>query len=51
MPSVPGQSFIIYEKYMATEVAADAVGEEWKGYGVQISGGNDRQGFPIKQGV
>ncbi|EDL30991.1 mCG6542, isoform CRA_a [Mus musculus] len=30
-----------YEKRMATEVAADALGEEWKGYVVRISGGND----------
>uniref|UniRef100_A0A2K5DV17 Small ribosomal subunit protein eS6 n=1 Tax=Aotus nancymaae TaxID=37293 RepID=A0A2K5DV17_AOTNA len=36
---------------MVTEVAADALGEEWKGYVVRISGGNDRQGFPMKQGV
>ncbi|KAB0366071.1 hypothetical protein FD754_010227 [Muntiacus muntjak] len=36
---------------MATEVAADALGEEWKGYVVRISGGNDKQGFPRKQGV
>ncbi|KAB1255433.1 40S ribosomal protein S6 [Camelus dromedarius] len=36
---------------MATEVAADALGEEWKGYLVRISGGNDKQGFPMKQGV
>ncbi|KAK2090597.1 40S ribosomal protein S6 [Saguinus oedipus] len=40
-----------YEKRMATEVAADALGEEWKGYMVRISGGNDKQGFPMKQGV
>uniref|UniRef100_A0ABI7ZP34 Small ribosomal subunit protein eS6 n=1 Tax=Felis catus TaxID=9685 RepID=A0ABI7ZP34_FELCA len=40
-----------YEKRMATEVAAEALGEEWKGYMVQISGGNDKQGFPMKQGV
>uniref|UniRef100_A0A2K5HUL4 40S ribosomal protein S6 n=1 Tax=Colobus angolensis palliatus TaxID=336983 RepID=A0A2K5HUL4_COLAP len=40
-----------YEKRMATEVAADALGEEWKGYVVQISGGKDKQGFPMKQGV
>ena len=40
-----------YEKCMATEVAADALGEEWKGYVVRISGGNDKQGFPMKQGV
>lgn len=40
-----------YEKYMATEVSADALGEEWKGNVVRISGGNDKQGFPMKQGV
>ncbi|KAK7827431.1 hypothetical protein U0070_026637 [Myodes glareolus] len=40
-----------YEKRMATEVAADALGEEWKGYMVRISGSNDKQGFPMKQGV
>ena len=40
-----------YEKRMATEVAADGLGEEWKGYVVRISGGNDKQGFPMKQGV
>ncbi|KAB0369531.1 hypothetical protein FD755_018524 [Muntiacus reevesi] len=36
---------------MATEVAADALGEEWKGYVVRISGRNDKQCFPMKQGV
>uniref|UniRef100_H0Z1N0 Small ribosomal subunit protein eS6 n=1 Tax=Taeniopygia guttata TaxID=59729 RepID=H0Z1N0_TAEGU len=40
-----------YEKRMATEVLADSLGEEWKGYVVRISGGNDKQGFPMKQGV
>ena len=40
-----------YEKRMATEVAADALGEEWKGYVVRISGRNDKQGFPVMQGV
>ena len=40
-----------YEKRMGTEVAADALGEEWKGYVVRISGGNDKQGFPMKQGL
>ncbi|KAF3821394.1 hypothetical protein GH733_010972 [Mirounga leonina] len=40
-----------YEKCMATEVAADALGEEWKDYVVRISGGNDKQGFPMGQGV
>ncbi|OBS64430.1 hypothetical protein A6R68_07033, partial [Neotoma lepida] len=28
----------------------DVLDEEWKGYVVQISGGNDKSGFPMKQG-
>ncbi|XP_036012026.1 40S ribosomal protein S6-like [Mus musculus] len=40
-----------YEKCMATEVAADALGEEWKGYVARIRGENDKQGFPMKHGV
>uniref|UniRef100_A0A8C0R2N2 Small ribosomal subunit protein eS6 n=1 Tax=Canis lupus dingo TaxID=286419 RepID=A0A8C0R2N2_CANLU len=36
---------------MSAEVVADALGEEWKGYVARISGGNDKQGFPMKQGV
>uniref|UniRef100_A0A4X2LBH5 40S ribosomal protein S6 n=1 Tax=Vombatus ursinus TaxID=29139 RepID=A0A4X2LBH5_VOMUR len=40
-----------YEKQMAIEVSADALGEEWKGYVVRSSGENDKQGFPMKQGV
>jgi small subunit ribosomal protein S6e len=42
---------IFYEKRMAQEVEADALGEEWKGYILRITGGNDKQGFPMKQGV
>lgn len=40
-----------YEKRMAQEVDASPLGDEWKGYIVRISGGNDKQGFPMKQGV
>jgi ribosomal protein S6E (S10) len=36
---------------MGTEIEADPLGDEWKGYIVRISGGNDKQGFPMKQGV
>merc|ERR1712154_727114 len=36
---------------MSTEVPADSLGDEWKGYVFRISGGNDKQGFPMKQGV
>ncbi|KIY48433.1 ribosomal protein S6e [Fistulina hepatica ATCC 64428] len=42
---------IFYEKKMGQEVPADSLGDEWKGYVVRISGGNDKQGFPMKQGV
>jgi small subunit ribosomal protein S6e len=33
------------------EVDALTLGEEWKGYVLRITGGNDKQGFPMKQGV
>jgi small subunit ribosomal protein S6e len=42
---------IFYEKRMAQEVAVDSLGDEFKGYVVRITGGNDKQGFPLKQGV
>jgi len=42
---------IFYEKRMATEVELDPLGDEWKGYVARIAGGNDKQGFPMKQGV
>jgi len=40
-----------FEKRMAQEVSLDPLGDEWKGYMARISGGNDKQGFPMKQGV
>merc|ERR1712183_509786 len=40
-----------YEKRMGQEVEADTLGDEFKGYVLKISGGNDKQGFPMKQGV
>ncbi|CAL1545842.1 unnamed protein product [Lymnaea stagnalis] len=40
-----------YDKRISAEVSADCLGDEWKGYMVRISGGNDKQGFPMKQGV
>merc|ERR1719341_1043524 len=36
---------------MGQEVEADSIGDEWKGYVVRIAGGNDKQGFTMKQGV
>merc|ERR1711910_119073 len=40
-----------YGKRMAQEVSAECLGEQFKGYIVRISGGNDKQGFPMMQGV
>ena len=42
---------IFYEKRMGAEIEADILGDEWKGYLLRIAGGNDKQGFPMKQGV
>ena len=42
---------MFYEKRMAQEVSGDDVAEEYKGYIFRITGGNDKQGFPMKQGV
>ena len=40
-----------YDKRMNQEVIGDVLGDEFKGYIFKISGGNDKQGFPMKQGV
>jgi len=42
---------IFFDKRMSAEVEADALGDEFKGYVFKITGGNDKQGFPMKQGV
>ncbi|BFG01119.1 40S ribosomal protein S6 [Drosophila madeirensis] len=42
---------VFYEKRMGQSVEADILGDEWKGYQLRIAGGNDKQGFPMKQGV
>ncbi|KAF8155686.1 40s ribosomal protein s6-b [Crassisporium funariophilum] len=42
---------IFYDKKIAQEVPGDSLGDEWKGYVFRITGGNDKQGFPMKQGV
>merc|ERR1712200_221713 len=33
------------------ELEEDPLGDEFKGYVVRITGGNDKQGFPMKQGI
>ncbi|KAK9838230.1 hypothetical protein WJX84_011047 [Apatococcus fuscideae] len=40
-----------YDKRLAQEVDGIALGEEFKGYIFKIMGGQDKQGFPMKQGV
>jgi small subunit ribosomal protein S6e len=42
---------IFYDKRISEEVAADPLGEEFKGYVLKITGGHDKQGFGMKQGV
>ncbi|ORX96191.1 ribosomal protein S6e [Basidiobolus meristosporus CBS 931.73] len=40
-----------YDKRMSAEVPGDSLGDEFKGYVFRITGGNDKQGFPMKQGI
>merc|ERR1711918_169802 len=40
-----------YDKRIAQELAGDILGPEFQGYRFRISGGNDKQGFPMLQGV
>jgi len=40
-----------YDKRISHEVDGDFLGDEFKGYRFRISGGNDKQGFCMKQGV
>jgi small subunit ribosomal protein S6e len=42
---------VFYDKRMAQEVQGDSLGDEFKGYIFKITGGNDKQGFPMMQGV
>jgi len=42
---------IFYDKRVSQEVEGDALGDQFKGYVFKITGGNDKQGFPMKQGV
>jgi len=44
-------SRIFFDKKMAQEVEIDPLGPEFAGYVAKISGGNDKQGFPMVQGV
>jgi len=41
----------VYDKRMSQEVNGDELGDQFKGYIFKITGGNDKQGFPMKQGI
>lgn len=40
-----------YDKRVSAEVEGEALGDEFKGYVFKIMGGQDKQGFAMKQGV
>jgi small subunit ribosomal protein S6e len=40
-----------YDRRMGQEIDGEVLGDEFKGYIFRITGGNDKQGFPMKQGV
>jgi len=40
-----------YDKRMSHEVTGDHLGDDYKGYVFKVSGGNDKQGFAMQQGV
>jgi small subunit ribosomal protein S6e len=42
---------IFYDKRLGQEVEADGLGDQFRGYVFKITGGCDKQGFPMMQGV
>jgi len=42
---------LFMDRRLAEEVPGDALGDEFKGYIFKITGGNDQDGFPMRQGV
>lgn len=40
-----------YDKRMGSEVEGAVLGDEFAGYIFRVTGGNDKQGFPMKQGI
>ena len=46
---MPSRHF--YDKRMGAEIDGEVLGDEYKGYLFKITGGNDKQGFTMKQGV
>jgi len=42
---------VFYDKRIAAEIPGEALGDEYKGYIFKVMGGNDKQGFGMRQGV
>lgn len=42
---------IFYDMRIAQEVDATPLGDQFKGYVLRITGGSDKDGFPMKQGI
>lgn len=42
---------VFYDKKISAEILATPLGPEWKDYVLKITGGQDKQGFPMKTGV
>merc|ERR1712070_660512 len=40
-----------FDKRVSQEVGLESLGDEFVGYRARITGGNDKQGFPMMQGV
>ena len=40
-----------FDRRMGQEMDGEVLGDEYKGYIFKITGGNDKQGFTMKQGV
>merc|ERR1711939_1023719 len=40
-----------FDKRVSQEVSLESLGDEFKGYRAKITGGNDKQGFPMLQGI
>ena len=61
MPSTGGQKMVeidddkklrtLYDLRLAAEVEGESLGDEFKGYVFKITGGQDKQGFSMHQGV
>merc|ERR1711862_583182 len=41
----------LYDRRIAQEIDGSVLGDEFNGYALCISGGNDKQGFPMRQGI